>query len=92
MKSKLSQLVKRVRDTQEDEINCSACLDHIAQYVDLELDQRDAAGMLPQVKQHLGQCAICFEEYQVLLDLARLERQGQVPSQQALKDRWRKSS
>ena len=90
MEPKLSRLVKRIRETQPDEINCSACLDQISQYVDLELSNGDAARQMPHIKQHLGQCSVCFEEYQLLRDLARMEREGDAPSTQSLVDQLKK--
>jgi len=87
MEAKFSQWVKRIRDTQAEEINCSACLDQVSQYVDLELAGGGAAEQMPRVKQHLDQCGVCFEEYQVLRELARLEREGRTPSKDELADR-----
>ncbi len=92
MESKFSRWVKRIRDTQDVEIDCSACLDQVSQYVDLELATGRAAEQMPQVKQHLDQCAVCFDEYQVLRDLARMEMKGDLPSTDQLEDRLKGSS
>lgn len=86
MGSNFSRLLKRIRDTQSEEIDCSACLDHISQYVDVEIDKGDAAQRLPLVKQHLDQCGVCFEEYQLLRDLARMEQSGSMPPASTLID------
>lgn len=89
---KFSQLIRRVRDTQAEEIDCSACLDQVSQYVDLELAHGDPAERMPQVKQHLEQCGVCFEEYQLLRDLARMEQAGRPPVTGELKDQLRSNS
>lgn len=86
MESKFSQWVKRIRDTEAEEINCSACLDQVSQYVDIELIRGDAAEQMPRVKQHLDQCGVCFEEYQLLRALAWLELENRSPSQDGLAD------
>jgi hypothetical protein len=38
------------------------------------------AERLPLLGQHLEQCAVCREEYEVLRELARLEAEGRSPS------------
>ena len=86
MESKLSRLVKRIRDSQPVEIDCSACLDHISTYVDVELDKGSAVEQLPLLKQHLDQCDVCFQEYQLLRDLALMEKKGEPPSAESLID------
>lgn len=92
MRSKYTLWLKRIRDTRVDEIDCSACLDRISAYVDLELSTGDAAQRMPEVRQHVDQCGVCFDEYQVLRDLARLEREGDTPSTDELIERLKKRS
>lgn len=84
MGNKFARWIAQVRNTQEVEIDCSACLDQISQYVDLELATGQAAVRMPQVKQHLDQCKVCHEEYHVLSELARLEQEGNLPSNDEL--------
>ncbi len=91
MSNRFSHWVKQIRNTQAVEIDCSACLDQISQYVDIELATGQAAPRMPQVKQHLDQCEVCREEYLVLRELARLEQDGGLPSNDDLKDQLRKS-
>lgn len=86
MEKKFSQWMKRIRDTQVEEIDCSACLEQVSEYVDLELAHKNAAERLPKVKQHLGQCGVCAEEYRLLHDLAKMEQAGEMPSDEELQD------
>jgi hypothetical protein len=90
MEGKLSRWLKQVRDTQDEEIDCSACLDQISRYIDVELASGDAARALPQVGQHLGQCTVCREEYQLLRDLARLEANDRLPALEELIERLKR--
>lgn len=92
MRSKLLSWIKRVQATQEEEINCSECLDQVSQYVDLELATGEAAQRMPRVKHHLDQCQVCCEEYQVLRDLARLEAGEDLPTNAELLDRLKRRS
>lgn len=80
MKNNVSRFLKRVGDSQYGEINCSTCLKQINAYVDLELTTGKAAERMPRVKQHLDQCGVCFEEYQLLRDLAQLEAEDSLPT------------
>jgi hypothetical protein len=48
--------------------------------VDLELAGQPVAERLPLLRQHLAQCGVCREEYQVLRELARLTEVGELPS------------
>lgn len=90
MNSKYSLWLKRIRDTQVEEIDCTACLDRISTYVDRELSDGDAAQRMPEVRQHLEMCGICHDEYQALRGLARLERDGEIPSVDELIERLKK--
>ena len=87
MNDHLSDWLKKVQDTQTVEIDCSVCLDLVSDYVDIELAGEAADRRLPQVAQHLKQCEVCREEYHLLLDLAHMERDGDLPSQEDLAGR-----
>lgn len=86
MKTNLSKLVKHVHDTQGQEISCSECLDLVSRYVDIELSSGDATAQLPSVKQHLDQCMVCSEEYQLLHQLAVMEAENRLPGADDLKN------
>lgn len=90
MKSNYSRWLKRIIDTQEVEIDCTTCLNQISQYVDLELATGSAVDAMPQVSQHLGQCPVCNEEYQVLRDLAHLEVNGLLPTNEELSEKLKR--
>ena len=63
----LDRLLRQVAGTETDEISCSECFDLLASGVEQEL-----AGMMPsRLAQHLMQCGVCREEYEVLRDLVR---------------------
>ena len=85
-KDRFERLLKNIHNTREQEISCSECFDQVSSFVDVELAGEDAAGRMPQLRQHLDQCAACREEYETLRDLRRLEKDGQLPSVDDLKD------
>ena len=69
----------QIQQTEAEEISCSECLDLISQYVDLEVGGKAALEKLPKVRQHLDQCRVCQEEYELLRDLVRMEVGKQAP-------------
>ncbi len=71
--------LKRVYETQDDEISCDECKELISQYVQLELDTGEAARRVPRLVHHLNQCPACWDTYQILRELARLEAEGRLP-------------
>ncbi len=78
--------LRNIYHTQEEEISCTECFDLVSSYVELELSGGNTAAKMPQVMQHLRQCAACREEYETLRDLRRLEDEGGAPSSDDLKD------
>lgn len=78
--------LKNIYETREEEISCTECFDLVSRFVELEVSGQEAAAKLPQVKQHLGQCPACREEYETLRDLRRLEDAGGIPSSDDLQD------
>ncbi len=84
MDDNLSQWLKRVGETRDDEIDCSTCLDQIARYVEVELAMGRPQLELPRVAHHLAQCPVCHEEYELLRELAALEARGEQPANEDL--------
>ena len=76
--------LKRVLETQDDEISCTDCLNLISQFVDLELETGQGTARLPQLVHHLKQCPGCWDTYQVLQEVAHLEARGEFPPIQEL--------
>jgi hypothetical protein len=76
----LGRLLRNIAETDDDEISCTECFDLVSQYVDLEVAGTVSEQTLPGLKQHLQQCGVCREEYEILRDLVRLEAQGRAPS------------
>lgn len=85
-RKRLENWLKNIYETQDEEISCTECFDLVSHFVELEASGQDAAGTLPLVKQHLGQCRACRDEYEALRDLRFLEEQGGLPSLDDLQD------
>ena len=82
--SKLERWIQQLNETEDAEFSCADYFDLIAQYVDREVAGENVAETMPDLKRLLERCRdgcrACYEEYVVLLDLARLEAAGQAPS------------
>ncbi|HSJ90245.1 MAG TPA: hypothetical protein VK909_23745 [Anaerolineales bacterium] len=85
-KNRFERWLQDIHNTQEAEISCSECFDLVSHFVEVELAGEDAVAHLPQLKQHLDQCATCRQEYEILRDLQQLENKGELPSFDDLQD------
>ena len=88
--SRLERWIQQVYDTKDAEFSCADYFDLIAQYVDREVAGENVAETMPDLKGLLdrcrNQCRACYEEYVVLLGLARLEATGRMPSSDELRE------
>lgn len=83
--SKMGRWLEQIFATEPEEISCSVCLDESSQCVEWEVNGKDGGARLKQVKQHLVQCRACREEYETLLELARMESRGDLPNSDQLR-------
>ncbi len=75
----LERWVRQIAQTEPVEISCSECLDLVSEYVDKEAAGVPLDDRRRSVQQHLVQCQVCREEYEVLRDLVTLEDKGELP-------------
>jgi hypothetical protein len=78
------RFLRNVEFTQEDEIDCSTCLEQVAMYVDQEHDGANVAEKMPELHLHLVQCGDCYEEYEALRDLVELDLSSGLPDKATL--------
>jgi hypothetical protein len=52
-----------------EEISCADLYTKLDEYVEREVDQKDAAYLMPVIREHLDLCPGCCEEYEALLDV-----------------------
>ena len=73
-RDQLERLLRRISETEPEEISCSECFDLLPIVVDHELAGTDETIVSSRLARHLGHCAVCREEYEVLRDFVREER------------------
>ncbi len=69
----IERLLRLVARTQDEELSCTACVEFLPQFVDLEVWGAAPDARLPSFRQHLEQCAACREEYETLAALVRID-------------------
>jgi len=60
------ELLRLVRLTKDEEIDCDECLSHVAELAEKVLAGRSVSAVLHAVQHHLTVCAECREEYEAL--------------------------
>jgi hypothetical protein len=64
----LKKMVRAIASTKSDEIGCDECFEQVDQFVELQLQGKNAAEAMPLVEDHLNRCNGCREEFEALLD------------------------
>jgi hypothetical protein len=58
-----------LESVREEDAPCDEVYTRIDEYVEREVDKKDAAQLMPLVREHLDMCSDCCEEYEALLDV-----------------------
>jgi hypothetical protein len=58
-----------LEQVREEELSCNEIYSKLDQYVELEINKKDAAHVMPLIREHLDLCPECCEEYEALLDV-----------------------
>ena len=62
-------MLRVLDEVPEEEISCADLYAKLDEYVEREVDQKDAAYIMPVIREHLDTCPECCEEYEALLDV-----------------------
>jgi hypothetical protein len=73
---RIERLLKKVSETEPEEISCTECFDLLPGAVELELAGEIRHPVWQRLAQHLGQCGVCRDEYETLRDFVRDEGDG----------------
>ena len=58
--------LERLLGPSGPELGCDDCFERLDEYVELELDGRDADAAIPGLRAHLDGCPACREEHESL--------------------------
>jgi len=68
----------RVLETVDhEEISCDELYARLDEYVEIEMDKKDAARIMPLMREHLDICPECCEEYETLLHVVEVTEEKQ---------------
>lgn len=65
----IAGFLRVLESVREEEAPCDEVYARIDEYVEREVDKKDAAQLMPLVREHLDMCSECCEEYEALLDV-----------------------
>jgi hypothetical protein len=69
----------RVLEMEEKEdISCDELYTKLDEYVEREVDQKDAAYIMPLMREHLDVCPDCCEEYEALLHVLQAAEDNEM--------------
>ena len=57
---------------ENEEISCDELYEKLDEYVEREVDKKDAARIMPLMREHLDVCPECCEEYEALLHVVEV--------------------
>jgi hypothetical protein len=58
-----------LESVREEEISCDEIYSKLDEYVEREVSKKDAAQLMPLIREHLDVCPECCEEYEALLNV-----------------------
>jgi len=58
-----------LEDVRSEELSCAEIYNKLDEYVECEMDCKDASHVMPLIREHLDICHECCEEYEALLDV-----------------------
>jgi len=61
--------LRLLEETHDEELSCDEIYTKLDEYVQREVDKKDAAKLMPLIRDHLDTCPDCCEEFEVLLDV-----------------------
>ena len=67
-----------LEDVRHEELSCAEIYKKLDEYVECEVDSKDAAHIMPLIREHLDICSECCEEYEVLLDVIEKTDEGKA--------------
>jgi anti-sigma factor RsiW len=68
--------LERILGPTQREVGCEECFERLDEYVDLELDGRDADSRIPGMRAHLDGCPACREEHDSLRALVAADAES----------------
>lgn len=75
-----SHFISRIYGTEDIELDCDRVQALLPAYVEAELAHEELDSLGPAIRTHLLQCPDCAETHEEMLQIAALEKDGELPS------------
>jgi hypothetical protein len=72
--------VRMLERVEKEDITCDELYKKLDEYVEREIDKRDAAYIMPLMREHLEVCPECCEEYEALLHIVKANEDNKTTS------------
>lgn len=66
-----------LEEVRAEDLSCEEIYSKLDEYVECEVDCKDAAHVMPLIREHLDICSECCEEYEALLDVVEKAKEEQ---------------
>ena len=65
---KIESMIRAIINTKDHEIACAECFSVLDQFLELKLEGKNPAEIMPHIQDHLERCGDCYEEYEAVLE------------------------
>ena len=72
--SQVAEFLRQVALTRDQEADCGACLENIAEFAEKKLSGAELGSALLSIEHHLSLCPECSEEYEALKKILEASR------------------
>jgi DNA replication protein DnaD len=69
------KFLKVLENARAEEMSCSEMYARIDEFVEREVNARDAKKIMPLIQEHIDACPECCDEYEALLDVLEHTRE-----------------
>ena len=70
-------IMRILDEVPSEEVSCAELYTKLDEYVEREVNKKDAAVLMPLIREHLDVCPECCEEYEALLDVLSKSQKNQ---------------
>jgi hypothetical protein len=63
------KFLRILEDVRAEEMSCDEMFNRLDEFVEAEVESKDAEKLMPLIREHLDMCHECDEEYEALLDV-----------------------
>ena len=70
------EILRVLERAHDEDMSCSQLYEKLDEYVEREMSKKDAAELMPLIREHLDFCPDCCDEYEALLDVLNKSSQN----------------